>query len=185
MDNQNVISVNLSTFFANLQKAVAEAGITPCTLAENIGMNKDTVRKILNSECDPKLSTVISIVKGLRISMDQLLSDVYIQESCEVPKLKNLSPSLIEKIAKMSPSDVELLEAIAALFVKRKSRAMAKLLLAIRNNKAIDDAIPSEVEDDLAFEYDDWLEKVYEKEDEDDSEYCNDDYEDDEDDGWI
>jgi len=151
----------LNTFFANLQKALSDSGLSAYAYANKIGVDKMAVSNILQKRSDPKLSTVIRIAKGMNVSMDWLVGTVPFPPSpsvkpdnpsaCACPspclpksdkppvsevEIKKEHIDFIDKISKMHGSDIALLEAIAGILEDRRTRVMAKLLNAIKDKNS-------------------------------------------------
>jgi transcriptional regulator with XRE-family HTH domain len=142
MKKQNTIFKNdvLHEFAANLQKAVNDTGLTPYVLAKKLGLDKQIISNLLRGGRDPKLSTVIHIIKKMQISADQLLGTTLKNKASQQKdvaeinvKKKNLS--LIDKISVLNEQDIELLEAIVGVLEVRKARAASKFLSAVQDAK--------------------------------------------------
>ena len=130
-NNNNI----LSEFSANLQKAVTNTGLTPYALAKKIGIDKQTISRLLKGDRDPNLTTVIRIAKDMRVSMDQLLGLTPAKAKAEV-EVKKENLNLIDKISVLHEQDVELLEAIIGVLEKRRARTIAKFLNTVRDAKS-------------------------------------------------
>jgi DNA-binding XRE family transcriptional regulator len=131
----------LHDFTVNLQKAVADTGLSPYVLARKIGVNKDAIKNTIQEDRDPQFSTVVQIAKGMNLSLDQLLGNKFI-ESNPPPsnpppevQIKKETINLIDRISKMHEQDIELLEAIAGILEGRRARVMAKFLNAVGEPK--------------------------------------------------
>jgi transcriptional regulator with XRE-family HTH domain len=131
----------LQEFSLNLQKAVADMGLTPYALAKKLGFDTDTIKRVMRGNRDPKFSTVLRIAKGMQVSMDWLAGNVSGDTPASVKstsefEVKKENINFINKIAKMQDQDVELLEAIAHLLDERRFRAVTKLLHAVQNTNS-------------------------------------------------
>jgi hypothetical protein len=136
-------------FYANLKKAVADTGISAWALEKKFGRHKQFLSNILRGDRDPKFSSIVRIVKGMRLSIDGLLGSglqteaahpqsVSLAQAVSVPsgvEIKKISADFAEKVAQMHENDVELLEAIAGILLERKSRVMARFLHAIQDTE--------------------------------------------------
>ena len=125
-------------FLLNMREALSDTGVTPYALAKKIGFEKSGISGFFRESRDPRLSTVLRIAKGMQVSLDRLLEGIYTplsSSSVKVPENKNLNIGLFNKISEMHGSDAELLESIADLFIARKKRSMANLLLAVQKTK--------------------------------------------------
>ena len=70
MENKNLNDDDdLGKFMANFKAAVAATGMTPHFLSKKVGVDKMAVSRLLKNCRDAKLSTVIRIVKGMRVSV--------------------------------------------------------------------------------------------------------------------
>lgn len=183
----------LRDFSSNLKKAVEGTGLSPYALAKNIGLDKMAIKSAMREGCDPKLSTVVRIANGMRLSMDALLGKINKVDKPEpVPevKIKKEYTKFIDRVSKMREQDVELLDAIAAILDERRRRAVAKLLHAVQNEKSQDKSkskdlsekqknkIPPKQAEDDVFDDDD-IEDFFDDDYSDDDEYeIDDDYED-------
>jgi transcriptional regulator with XRE-family HTH domain len=134
----DITSAALHEFTVNLRKAVSDTGLTPYALSKKLGLDKCAIKNITRDGHDPKLSTVLKIVKGMRLSLDWLLGfpcsvDVdkpvqfYPASSAEVAQ----DVRFIDKIAKMHEQDVELLNAIADVLNNRRVRSVLGLASAV------------------------------------------------------
>jgi DNA-binding XRE family transcriptional regulator len=136
---ENSCMTDIHKFSHNLQKAVTATGLTPYVLAKKVGVNKDSIKNLMKGDRDPQFSTVISIVKGMQLSMDKLLGLVEDTQApfYPVPKVGVTKENInfIEKITKMNEQDIELLGAIAGILNERRNRAVARLLHAVRGAK--------------------------------------------------
>jgi DNA-binding XRE family transcriptional regulator len=133
----NSTLIDIQEFSHNLQKAVLATGLTPYTLAKKIGVNKDAIKNLTKGDRDPQFSTAISIVKGMQLSMDELLGIISGNTSIQSPptpkiEIKKGNINFIEKITRMNEQDVELLEAIAGVLDDRRVRAVTRLLHAVQ-----------------------------------------------------
>jgi uncharacterized protein (UPF0335 family) len=147
-DNSNLEV--LREFYPNLKKAVADTGLSAYALAKKLGFDPQVISNLVRGDRDPKLSTVVRIVKGMQVSMDALLGLVPGKKST-VPEsqpvlpaqsppsvsgttIKNGNIDLINQIARMPENDVELMKAIADVLTERRSHVMAKLLYAMQKS---------------------------------------------------
>jgi len=130
----------LKKFSVNLHKAVMDTGLSPYALAKKINVDKDAIKNILQEGRDPKFSSVVKIVQGMQLSMDQLLGNIKTDkvQSPPVQKVENKLKhfSLFEKLDNMHEQDIELLEIIAGVLNERRTRAMKNLLNAIQHGKS-------------------------------------------------
>ena len=193
----------LGEFTRNLEKAVSATGLTPYLLAKKLGLDKAAVKTLLQGDRDPRFSTVVKLVIGMHLSLDQLLGNTTsttpsssspVETATAKIVVTNEKADLISSITKMHESDVELLVAIAGVLEARRSRAVAKLLQAVRKSRSpkkvgkntkihntsdeFDEDDFTEDEDDDFDEYDDFGEDD-EFEDSDDFDEDDEDFDDD------
>jgi predicted transcriptional regulator len=141
--NEDISLKVIQTFCQNLRNIVSDSGLSPYALAVKAGFNKDAVRNVMSGSRDPRLSTVIQVVKGLNLSFDSLLNidpdtvinSISLQQSLTALKITKNKINLFNKIATVHEQDIELLEGIIDLLEKRKIRAMTNLLNTVRNKK--------------------------------------------------
>jgi transcriptional regulator with XRE-family HTH domain len=133
-DRQANPNINvIREFAANLQKAVDATGLTPYTLARNIGLDKDAIKNLLKGARDPKFSTIIHLAKGMPISLDQLLGMIPAEQKSESKiEIKKEFLNLADRISTLHKQDVELLETIIGVLETRKARSMTRFLKAVR-----------------------------------------------------
>lgn len=139
MKDQNVKSLDHKTFLTNLRQAIADRGITPYALAVKLGIDKSAVSGLFRGTPDPRLSTVLRIVKSMQISMDYLVKDIYTpfqQDNAPAPDIKNKTNSLEKTASEMHNCDIELLEEIAVLLSERRERKVTKLIEAVEKYKS-------------------------------------------------
>jgi len=193
----------LGEFTRNLEKAVSATGLTPYLLAKKLGLDKAAVKTLLQGDRDPRFSTVVKLVIGMHLSLDQLLGNTTsttpsssspVETATAKIVVTNEKADLISSITKMHESDVELLVAIAGVLEARRSRAVAKLLQAVQKSRSpkkvgkntkihnisdeFDEDDFTEDEDDDFDEYDDFGEDD-EFEDSDDFDEDDEDFDDD------
>jgi transcriptional regulator with XRE-family HTH domain len=130
----------LGEFYSNLKKAVSDTGLSAYSLAKKLGVNDQSISNLLRGDRDPKLSTVIQIAKGMRVSVDDLagISDRAIP--AESSKDLSLAAGEIKfngRAMKMYKPDIDLLEGIAVLLEKRREQAVLKLATAIRGKSGV------------------------------------------------
>ena len=125
----------LKDFLINFQKAVSDTGLTTYALAKKIGLDKAAIKNILQNKSDPRLSTAVCIAKWMGLSLDGLVGIAPPQLSPvpEIVELKKDNVSLINKINDMNDQDVELLDEIAGILIVRRTKRMAKLIKAVRD----------------------------------------------------
>jgi transcriptional regulator with XRE-family HTH domain len=172
----------LRDFSLNLQKAVSGTGLSPYTLARNIGLDRAAIKNAMSGDCDPRLSTMIRIAKGMKLSLDSLVggtpADKPIVKPASVPEteVKKENIGFIDKIAKMHEQDVELLEKIACLLNERRISTMTKLFQAVQGSKLREENKKVSGESDDGFESDDF---EHDEDFDDDDDYEDDDDSDD------
>lgn len=64
---------SMSIFNENVRQAIADRHITITDLAEQIGMHREALSKILNGRCDPTSSTLDKIAAGLETNLWELM----------------------------------------------------------------------------------------------------------------
>jgi DNA-binding phage protein len=131
---------NLREFYINLQKAISDTGLTCYALSKKLGLDRNAVRNAVKGSTEPRLSTIIRIVKGMQISLDGLLGNevdvkpILPESSPPVSKVevRKNDVKLIDKTNQLHERDLELLESIANILIDRRSLMMKKLLNAIQ-----------------------------------------------------
>jgi predicted transcriptional regulator len=180
----NLNGTDIQVFSNNLQRSVLATGLTPYALAKNIGVDKDSIKNLMKGDRDPQFSTVISIVKGMRLSMDELLGIVPALPAPKV-EVKKENINFIEKITKMNEQDVELLDSIAGVLDERRVRAVTRLLHAVQGtelpNKKEKEGLMAEAEKITSKKVTKPLSGFDDADFEDNEDFEDDDYEEDED----
>jgi hypothetical protein len=191
----------LQEFSRNLQKAVSDTGLTPYALAKEIGLDKDSIKNVMSGDRDPKFSSVLRVIKGMRLSMDELIGNISVSKltpakpapapapAPQEVEIKKGNIDFISRIVKMNEQDVELLEAIAHILDERRIRAIARLFNAVQDSSPSEKsekkgglmAKASEMAKEATGALPDELEEGFEDGFEDDDFDEDDDFEDDED----
>jgi len=135
-ENPNVEVLN--DFYYNLQRAVADTGLTPYALAMKIGFDKNYISRLMHGDRDPNFSTIVRFINGTHFSLDELLGKR--KRSISSSKVEEATTSasqalLIDKIKNTHEDDIEILDAIADILNKKRAHAVAKLVHAVKEKK--------------------------------------------------